>query len=175
MFGRALGMMIVFGVAIGVLFPREEKPGASPPAMVEARHAALVTGKAESSDEDRRGNEVVLRRREDGHFYADVEVNGTEIEFMIDTGASGIALTRRDAEKLGLFWNENDLDVVGRGVSGAVSGTMVRLDRVELGDREARDLPAAIIPEGLDVSLLGQSFLSRIGEVRINGDEMLLR
>jgi len=53
-------------------------------------------------------------------------------------------------------------------------GVGVRLERIEVEGIEARDVEAAIIPEGLDVSLLGQSFLSKIENVEINGDEMRL-
>jgi aspartyl protease family protein len=176
MFARALVTIVVAGLAVGALFPSPGKKHPDPvedtKALEKAREEFAKSGEPERS----RGSsaDVTLTRRANGHFYADVQVNGQTVEFMVDTGASGIALTRRDAEALGLFWNENELETVGRGVSGAVSGKMVRLDRVELGGKEVRDLDAAIIPGGLDVSLLGQSFLSRFGEVKITGDEMTL-
>lgn len=176
MYGRALAFVIVVGLIAGLSTPGDDKASSGDAVFSATSNAKSArTQEDESESEKRGGSEVVLKRRENGHFYADVEVNGTDIEFMVDTGASGIALTRRDAERLGLFWNENELDVVGRGVSGAVSGKVVSLDRVELGSTEVRDVDAAIIPEGLDVSLLGQSFLSRFGDVRISGDEMVLR
>lgn len=120
------------------------------------------------------GNETVLARQGNGHFYADVDVNHTEIRFVVDTGATGIALTGTDAETLGLTWQAGDLRVVGRGVGGDVYGKSVKLRSVQLGDIEVQNVDAVIIPHGLDVSLLGQSFLSKAGSLRIENDEMVI-
>ena len=120
------------------------------------------------------GGETVLQRRPDGHFYADATVDSYRTRFLVDTGASMIALTRADAEAIGLYWTDGDLVAVGRGASGTVYGVPVTLDRVELGGFEATGVDAAIIPEGLDVSLLGQSFLSKLPGVRIDGDRMII-
>ena len=75
---------------------------------------------------------------------------------------------------LGLSWDDSALRPIGRGASGTVYGTPVVLQSLEVGGFEARNVEAAIIPEGLDVSLLGQSFLSKIDNVEISGDEMRL-
>lgn len=115
-----------------------------------------------------------LQRRPDGHFYADAYVNDVSTRFMVDTGASTIALTGEDAEAIGLYWSEDDIRPVARGASGAVYGVHVTLEQVELGGFEARNLSAIIVPEGLDISLLGQSFLGTIENVHIRGDEMVL-
>lgn len=117
---------------------------------------------------------AVLKREVDGHFYADAEVNGSGVHFLVDTGATAIALTGDDARSLGLHWNDSDLQPVARGASGPVEGIPVMLNSVELGGVRANSVPAAIIPEGLDVSLLGQSFLSRAQSIKINGDTMEL-
>lgn len=118
--------------------------------------------------------ETVLQRQRDGHFYADASVDGAQLHFLVDTGASIVALTGEDAGAIGLSWDESRLRPIGRGANGTVHGVPVRIERMEIGGTEARDVPAAIIPEGLDVSLLGQSFLSKINSVEINGDEMKL-
>ncbi|PEQ11563.1 aspartyl protease [Novosphingobium sp. PC22D] len=118
--------------------------------------------------------ETVLERQPDGHFYADVSVESRPYRFLVDTGASIVALTGEDADAIGLQWSEGDLRAIGRGASGEVYGVPVVLDRIELGGFEAREVQAAIIPEGLDVSLLGQSFLAQLRGVRIDGDRMTL-
>ena len=118
--------------------------------------------------------ETTLDRSGDGHFYAQVMVNGTTIETMVDTGASVVALTASDASALGLSWNDADIGMIGSGASGPVMGVPVRLDRVELGGHEASGVDAVIIPDGLGITLLGQSFLSTIDPVRIEGDRMVL-
>ena len=116
----------------------------------------------------------MLEREYDGHFYADVRVDGGNYRFLVDTGASLLALTGEDAEAMGLFWDESDLTHIGEGASGAVRGVPVVLDRVELGGHVAENVEAAIIPDGLGVSLLGQSFLQKVGKVQIEGERMVL-
>lgn len=116
--------------------------------------------------------ETVLARAPDGHFYAEATIGQHGTHFLVDTGATIVALTGNDARAIGLNWSDNDLRPIGRGASGPVYGVPIILAQMELGGLEAHDVEAAIVPEGLDVSLLGQSFLSRMGAVRIEGERM---
>ena len=118
--------------------------------------------------------DTILDREADGHFYAHASVDSRDARFLVDTGASVVALTGDDARAIGLSWDDSDLVAIGRGANGTVFGVPVRLEEVRVGGFEAHDVEAAIIPEGLDVSLLGQSFLSRLPGVRIEGDRMVL-
>jgi aspartyl protease family protein len=121
------------------------------------------------------GDIVVLDRQADGHFYADASANAQQLRFLVDTGASVVALTASDAQRLGLFWNYNELQTIGRGVNGDVIGKQVAIAELRLGALTAHNVPAVIIPDGLDVSLLGQSFLSKVGHVAISGNQMTLK
>ena len=120
------------------------------------------------------GGEVVLPRGEDGHFYADVTIDGATAHMLVDTGATVIALTGEDADAMGIYWDETAVQPVARGASGAVYGVPITLETVELGPIEARDVEAIVVPEGLGISLLGQSFLSRIGKVEMDQQRMVL-
>ena len=115
-----------------------------------------------------------LPRAADGHFYADAAINGSRIGFLVDTGASVVALTGADARAAGLVWSQADVGPVAQGASGPVEGVRVTLDSITLGGHEARNIAAVIVPEGLPVSLLGQSFLSTVHPVRIEQDRMVL-
>ena len=117
---------------------------------------------------------IVLKREPNGHFYADAEVNNMTIHFMVDTGATGIALTREDARRAGLAVSAGMFEVVAEGASGDVKGEWVTLDSVKLGQQEAKQVPAVIL-DGGQQSLLGQSFLQQFTTVEIKGDRMLLR
>lgn len=116
----------------------------------------------------------ILSRERDGHFYATATIDSRDFRVMVDTGASIIALTGDDARDMGLDWDEYDIRPIGRGASGTVMGTNVTLASVRIGDLQASHVDAVIIPEGLDVSLLGQSFLKQVGGMRVEGDKMTL-
>ena len=120
------------------------------------------------------GSTVELQREDDGHFYADVQVNGSTLHMLVDTGATGIALSRDDARAAGVATSIGMNDVVGEGADGAVHGEYVKLDRVELGPLSASGLDAVVLNSGQQ-SLLGQSFLEKFSSVQIEGDRMVLR
>lgn len=118
--------------------------------------------------------EEVLPRADDGHFYADVTVDGSTVQMLVDTGASTIALTGEDADALGVAWDASAVRPVARGANGLVYGVEVKLDRVSVGGLEVQNVTAVVVPEGLGISLLGQSFLSQIDHVEMTGDAMVL-
>lgn len=120
------------------------------------------------------GQSIDLRRAADGHFYANTTVNGQPVAMLVDTGASTVALTIGDAQRLGLAIDPATFQVVGTGASGPVRGAAVMLDGVTLAHRQIGPI-AAVVLEGLDRSLLGQTFLSRMDSVQIAGDTMTLR
>lgn len=118
--------------------------------------------------------EHTLKRRADGHFYASASIDGASVEMMVDTGATVIALTADDATAAGLYWDDSDVRHIGSGASGAVYGVPTRLREVEIGGMVRRNVSAVIIPEGLGISLLGQSYLSQIGALEIADDQMVM-
>ncbi|MEO8454416.1 MAG: TIGR02281 family clan AA aspartic protease [Sphingomicrobium sp.] len=115
-----------------------------------------------------------IRRSSDGHFYADVDVNGTNLHMLVDTGATGIALSRDDARSAGIATSIGMNDVVGEGADGSVHGEVVTVDRMTLGGAKAEAIPAIVLNSG-GQSLLGQSFLAKFASVEIHGDTMTLR
>ena len=165
----------LFGAMLGgsIELPKEEAAAAA----YKASSAGGVTDgmrvdtpQMESADFDG----VLLERQEDGHFYAEVEINGTPIIAMVDTGASSIALSRADARSAGVATSVGMPEVIGRGASGEVHGEYVMLDRVTLGHKTAEKMEAVVLAGGED-TLLGQAFLSKFQSVEIRGDLMLLR
>lgn len=170
---RWAGIFLLFGLALAAGWFLPDADPATPQAAINVVPDA-ATNSDSTDDLTEATDETILARQGDGHFYANVDVNDTEIRFMVDTGATGIALNAEDAEALGLAWHDGELRVVGRGVSGDVYGKRVKLRSVQLGDLLAQEVDAVIIPRGLDVSLLGQSFLSKAASLRIENDEMVI-
>ena len=117
---------------------------------------------------------VQLQRDPNGHFYADVQINGSPVHMLVDTGATEIALSRDDARAAGIATSIGMNDVVGEGADGSVHGEYVAIDRMTLGQKTAQDMHAVVLNSG-GQSLLGQSFLKQFASVEIHGDTMTLR
>lgn len=132
-------------------------------------------GSGWSSARKTASGEVRLGRSGDSHFYVDTRVDGASIKMMVDTGASIVALTRRDAEAIGI--DVDGLPVVGtaRTAGGEVPMRVVVLDSVAIDGLEVRGVQAAVIDADMGVSLLGQSFLLKLDAVNVEGDTMTLR
>ena len=115
-----------------------------------------------------------LSRQSDGHFYADATVNGTSVNMMVDNGASLVVLTGEDALAAGLSWDRSQVQPIARGANGTIYGVNLMLDEIEIGGITQRNVAASIVPEGLHISLVGQSYLSRMQSIEIEGNQMLL-
>lgn len=114
---------------------------------------------------------VVLKRGLDGHYRAEALINGEEVDVLVDTGATGVAISQAVADKLNL----KSLSAVRTNTAnGSTVGYMVRLSSVKLGGVEANNVSAMIAP-GLEGDvLLGMSFLARM-DVRLFKGEMTIR
>jgi len=171
-------IVIAAAAIIGAIVGKFGQPVAAPVANPAADQPILLEKPAQTSPGEAEFNSVqdaiVLQRDANGHFYADVQVNNAPIRFMVDTGATGIALTRDDARRAGLSVSVGMFDVVAEGASGDVKGEWVTLDSVSLGQEEAKKVPAVIL-DGGQQSLLGQTFLQQFDTVEIKGDRMILR
>ncbi len=167
-----LGRTLIFGagaiaLGLGVAMPSDED------GTNRGTHYVPANG-AHSGNGDWYAGEHALTREFDGHFYADAQIEGTSMRMLVDTGASVIALTGDDARAAGLDWDDSEVRNIGTGASGAVYGVPAILSEVEINGLTRSNVRAVIIPEGLDISLLGQSYLSQIGRVEIEGDTMVL-
>ncbi len=117
---------------------------------------------------------IRLNRQDDGHFYINTLVNGKPIKFMVDTGATITVLTLQDAQTLGFNFNEEDDNITLKSAAGDVSAKLIKLRNINVGKKEGWDIRAAIVPDGLTVSLLGQNYL-QLRKIQIDGDQMVLR
>jgi aspartyl protease family protein len=116
-----------------------------------------------------------LRRAPDGLFYVNARVNGAAILFLVDTGASVVVLTKADAARAGISPNEEDFSAPTQTANGGATMARVTLAHMEVGAAANTSISAAVASEGLGISLLGQSWLSRLQSVMIAGDRMVMR
>ncbi len=175
-----LAHLLIAGSAIGLAWPMLSDEGeqaalASDAPTAKQQSANQQSGlQAQAMPQVTWAQHVALPRAIDGHFYADVYINGSSSRMLVDTGATTIALTGEDASAMGVYWDYSALGVVAQGANGPVEGVHVRLPQVELGGFVAQNVSAIVVPEGLSVSLLGQSFLSTVDKVEIADGQMVL-
>lgn len=118
---------------------------------------------------------VALRAGTDRHFRAVAEVNGQRMQFLIDTGASDVALTRDDARRIGIDPDRLTYNLPYRTANGTSFGAAVRIDRIRIGDITIDDVSGHVASGDLGQSLLGMSFLRRLSGFEVRGDELILR
>lgn len=117
-----------------------------------------------------------LRADRNGHYVAEADINGTTILVMVDTGATGVALSYEDAEKAGLRPHGLDFDIPINTANGMVKAARVTLRRVEVDNVRVRDVDGLVLPEGaMRGSLLGMSFLGRLSSFKIENGVLYLR
>lgn len=109
------------------------------------------------------GRTVTLQSDSRGHFQVDARIDGRAMDFLVDTGASVIALRESSAAKLGIHPARREYTAKASTANGVIAAAPVMLNRVEVNGISVRDVQAFVMPdEGLSTNLLGMSFLSRV-------------
>ena len=145
------------GVASGAALWDQMKGGMITPAQTEAT-----------------GGRIEIPMARDGHYYVTADLNGVPVKFMVDTGASDIVLTNRDAERIGL--DLNGLVYLNRAqtANGTVEIAPVRIDSFALGDDVATDIRAMVNGGEMSGSLLGMAYLQRFAKVSFERGQLVL-
>ena len=115
---------------------------------------------------------IVLPAGSGGHFMTQGAINGRTVTFMLDTGATSVALSAADAERIGLVY-KNGAPVQVSTANGIVTGYRVRLDSVRVGDVDVAGVDAVVSPQSMPYVLLGNSFINRFS-MRRDSDQMVL-
>lgn len=111
----------------------------------------------------------------DGLFYLDATHSGGQrLRFLVDTGASVTVLTGRDARLIGLTAAASAGGPKLRTAGGARSARFGTIDRMSVAGRELRNIEAAVIDDGLPVSLLGQNALAELGTITLGKGQMII-
>jgi aspartyl protease family protein len=119
--------------------------------------------------------DIAIRRSGDGHFRLTAVVDGKSIRFLVDTGASLIALTRHDAQSLGFDTERLTYGLRLSTANGTAWAAGVSLGEVVVGSIRARNVNASVSRDGLPESLLGLTFLNRLSGYEVRGDTMILK
>lgn len=115
---------------------------------------------------------VSFIRAKDGHFQIEALVNNVPIQFMVDTGASNIALTKADAKRLGFDVANLSYNEPMHTANGLTFGAPIQLAELKIGNIVVHDISASVTQNLHGLSLLGMSFLQKLRGFKIEGDHL---
>jgi aspartyl protease family protein len=106
------------------------------------------------------GREIVISAGPGGHFVATGSINGKSVQLMVDTGATSVAMSRSEADRIGIDWKSGQRSL-SHTAGGVVPTYLVSLNSLRIGDVEVFNVPAAVVQAEMPIILLGNSFLGR--------------
>lgn len=168
---RSAIIFAVLALIAGLLVPRYAmRMDRAPTPVARAAHPLAPVAAAAANSRS-----VTVPRDERGHFQTDALVDGCRLSFMVDTGASVIALTASAAARLGIHPAQREFVAEVKTANGTVRAAPAQLDMVEVGDLVVRDVAAVVLPdEALSDNLLGLSFLSRLRRFEYSDGKLVL-
>jgi len=167
-------IMIVAAVLVGLGTYMAQMADQMTPASASssAKKAAAITV-AQATQTSGRSFDIPRDAR--GHFQADGRIDGQRINFMVDTGASLVALNEKSAARFGLRPSRSDYNATVSTANGTIKAARTRLAMIELGGLVVRDVEALVLPdEALSENLLGLSFLSKLKRFEYANGKMVL-
>jgi aspartyl protease family protein len=151
-----------------------EQTPIQPAADTSPSVAALAVDTPNTANTARRT--TTIRLRADGHYWTRALVNRkASVDFMVDTGASVVALTYADAQKMGLRPDTLNYRWEIRTAGGVTKGASVRIDSIQIDQVHVKDVDAMVLRNDLDQSLLGMSFLRELYSYEFRGDRMIIK
>jgi aspartyl protease family protein len=168
---RNIMILAAFMVGLGTIMAQMADKMTASPAL--ANTAAL--DKAVNLSVLASVRSVSLPRDARGHFQTEARIDGQRIGFMVDTGASVVALNETSAARFGLRPSRADYNATVTTANGTIRAARTRLAMIEIGNLVVRDVDAMVLPdEALSENLLGLSFLSRLKRFEYANGKMVL-
>lgn len=138
---------------------------------VRVGEAPARVGNSASHDRSE-GNKIVLAAGTGGHFFTQGQINGKAVQLLVDTGATLVSMSTRDADRIGLAYKMGEPVQIST-ANGLTPGWRVKLTSVRVGDVTLHELDALVSTGDMPYVLLGNSYLSRFQMTRTN-DQMVL-
>jgi aspartyl protease family protein len=120
------------------------------------------------------GDTLRIRKSEDGHFWIRAQVNGHETRFLIDSGATTIALSSTEADLAGVQEDNGGFGIAIETANGSIVAARGHIAKLEVGPIERQGLSVVIAPQFGDTNVLGMNFLSSLSSWRVEGDWLIL-
>nr|WP_321483366.1 TIGR02281 family clan AA aspartic protease [uncultured Cohaesibacter sp.] len=157
----ALGILLVLGYS----FKDDARM------LVSRVTGELVPGSAMVSSD----GSVSFRRSSGGHFQVNADINGVSLSMLVDSGASAVVLTKSDAEAIGVDTASLNYIAPVSTANGRAFTAPIVLDSISVGGLQANNVRAMVAQDGaLQESLLGMSYLDRLGSWSVSGDRLTM-
>lgn len=127
-----------------------------------------------SATHNRKTGAIILNQATDGHFYLNTIINRKKVRFLIDTGASDIALNLQDAQNIGINIKKIKFNKIYNTANGKTYGASVILDHLIVGRVKFNRVSASIMSSDMDISLLGMTFLNRLKKYEFKNSNLIL-
>ena len=167
----AVGALSAAGAAQTVVWiDRADHPG-----DLRNSETAMATTRASDAGPPAGGQAAEVIKAADGHYWAEGQVNGKEVRFLVDTGATAVALTAEDATRLGIDPKTLTYSYQVMTASGQARAAEVKLASVSIAGARVNDVDALVIEKGLPSSLLGMTYLGRLSNFEATKTALILR
>ncbi len=171
---RSIGILLVGCLLIaGAMSQLGAAGDAEPEPAAQARRAPEPPVQ-QAARSGATGDEMIIPAGPNGHFMVDAVVDGVEIRFLVDTGATSVVLTADDAERLGYRLDGLEYSERYQTANGEILGAPLVLPDLRIGDLEIEDVRSSVIRAPLSTSLLGMTFLSRLESFEVRDEELIL-
>jgi aspartyl protease family protein len=130
--------------------------------------AAVLAPQAPPSD-------TAIAKSSDGHYWAQGQVDGHAVRFLVDTGATAVALTQDDAKRLGFDPAHLDYSYSVITADGKARAAPIKLASIAVAGARVDDVQAYVIEKGLETSLLGMTYLGRLSRFEATPTSLILR
>jgi aspartyl protease family protein len=163
----AIIAIVAAASAVGIAQTVSSLPPPRPPAA--QTQADFVLPPAQASSEP-----ASISKGPDGHYWAEADVDGHEVRFLVDTGATAVALTLEDAERLGIDPASLNYAYSVSTANGQARAAPVTLASVSVAGARVDDVQAYVLDHGLPTSLLGMSYLGRLSQFQATQTSLVL-
>jgi len=170
------GVSLVSAVSAVKMFEARGYSAVAGEAAAITTRAEADTGNVAAVSSTYYGDEVRIKASPDQQFYIDADVNRSRAKFLVDTGASYVALRESDARNAGIYTAYADFNYPVKTANGETKAALVTIDEIEIGGLRVSGVKAFVLQdEQLSINLLGMSFLSRLESVEARRGELVLR
>lgn len=163
-------------IATAIAAPRVFEARLSAQPKTPARAASLQTPEPQVNRVSHWGDEIRIKASPDQQFYVDAAVNQRPAKFLVDTGASYVALRDSDARAAGIYTSWTDYTYPVHTANGETKAAFVTIDEIDIDGLRIQGVKAFILKDDqLNINLLGMSYLSRLESVEARKGELVLR